>query len=132
MAKLQQDSPTFPGSQERTKVHALEHVTVKGSIESVEVLSFSENTVKNKNAQCWTIEENTEPLAVLSCSWFLFTLSISGVTLTGVALWHCSLYWSCEAGCKTVWSYAKRCAPITRNRLEGMPRGYRAFMSIAK
>lgn len=61
------------------------------------------------------IEEKQKPLAVLSCSWFLRTLSISGVTLTGVALWHCSLYRSWGQDARQCGVKGRKRAPTLQN-----------------
>lgn len=61
------------------------------------VWSFSKGIVKNENIHCLIkYKRKQKQLAALSCSWFLLTRSISGVLLTGVALWHRSWYWSWE------------------------------------
>lgn len=68
-----------------------------GASEMKRVWSFSKGIVKNENIHCLIkYKRKQKQLAALSCSWFLLTRSISGVLLTGVALWHRSWYCSWE------------------------------------
>lgn len=102
----------------------------KGPSTTQRVQGFQRASWRIKLCNVWYNMRKQTQLAVLSCSWFLLTLSISGVMLTGVALQHGSLYCSWETRCRVVWGYGKETCTHVLDQIRRNVQSHRAFIQL--